>query len=344
MSIHGITDRITLPRLGKIRLGVKKKSNFGSEYPAEVDYFVVGDEIKAVYGEKPKELDIMFPMNDPEIVFPHYNMWFGREGLKCKGDGQTAIRRFTLVDDKSTIENKPENEYEKVKIPCPCFRLKNPDKTDALNQCSPRGRLMVVLPKINTFGVYQIDVGSVGSLLNINSMIRVLLGQLGGLVGIPLKLKRVPTEMMYNGKKATHYLIHIECYLKQEEVSFLRSNPEPSDVMPVSAEISSPLEIEKSSTLNHWIDSEEGQIQLAKSRKLINELLVRVGKERTISLVRTLLKALNPEYQYGQIHDIRMRAEDLTRFQLAIRKYIISKDYSNQGSVGESTTSRKQAS
>ena len=52
MPIKGLTtDRQEmLPRIGKIRLGIKKKHSNGREYPAATDYFVCPPEVQAVYG------------------------------------------------------------------------------------------------------------------------------------------------------------------------------------------------------------------------------------------------------------------------------------------------------
>lgn len=47
---HLLDHRARLPRLGRIRLGVKKVAASGKEYPAEVSYFVIPDELKAVLG------------------------------------------------------------------------------------------------------------------------------------------------------------------------------------------------------------------------------------------------------------------------------------------------------
>jgi hypothetical protein len=53
MPIKGIPEIVRLPRLGKIRLGIKKKTDAGVSYPSPTDYFVCPDELKKVFGEKP---------------------------------------------------------------------------------------------------------------------------------------------------------------------------------------------------------------------------------------------------------------------------------------------------
>lgn len=111
MPIHGITDKLILPRLGKIRLGIMKETEQGKKYPAETEYFVVPSEVADIYGDEPTEIPVMFPVDDDEMIFPHYYKWFQGSGLKCKGDGLTAYRPFNLVDDPSIIDDPPGEEW-----------------------------------------------------------------------------------------------------------------------------------------------------------------------------------------------------------------------------------------
>ena len=215
MPIKGLSDQVTLPRLGKIRLGAKvANSSGGGDHPVETEYFIVPEEVESRYGEKPMELDVMFPVDEIETVFPQWYKWYGSDqGLKCKGDGETAMRRYDLIKNKRDVV-KPENEKDFVRIGCPCPMLDT-------KKCGPKASLMVILPEINLFGVYQIDTGSIYAIKGINSMIRVLQARFGRISMIPLKLKRVPVEMTHEGKKRTHYIPVLECHLKQEEVNAL---------------------------------------------------------------------------------------------------------------------------
>src|SRR5256885_2201625 len=101
-DVGNVTGLMRLKRLGKIRLGIKKKSaKTGQEYPSAtdhdgkpIDYFVVPPEIEALTGPKPKVLDVMFVSNDPEEVYQEKLALYGAStGLKCHGDGQVAMRR-----------------------------------------------------------------------------------------------------------------------------------------------------------------------------------------------------------------------------------------------------------
>jgi hypothetical protein len=191
--IKGISDKRRLPRLGKIRLGIKKVSKkTGKEYPAEAPHFVCPPEVKRVYGEKPTELDIVFPVENPEVFFPQsYKAYGSDQRLKCKGDGETAIR---LNPETGELEERD----------CPCEWLEE-------NKCSLRGHLMVLLPRVSMGGVYQIDTGSYNNIVNINSYIDYLKALVGRVSLIPLKLRRV--EQVVNspeGKARKHYLLQLE--------------------------------------------------------------------------------------------------------------------------------------
>ncbi len=126
-QIKGLSELRRLPRLGKIRLGIKRLAKSGKEQPAEVDYFVVPPEVAKVYGERPKELLIMFPVEDVTQIFPQAYKWYGAgAGLKCKGDGETAIRRWAEAEESLRQRlGETHDDNELVEIPCPCFRLES---------------------------------------------------------------------------------------------------------------------------------------------------------------------------------------------------------------------------
>lgn len=202
-KIKGISDRRRLPRLGKIRLGVKVRSQkTGKEYPKETDYFVCPPEVMKVYGDRPKELDVMFPVNDIQTVFPQRLAWFGASrGVKCIGDGETAMR----------IEEPDGTRYDEMKTrDCPCELLDH--------GCSRRAHLLIIVPKVSVSGIYQIDVGSYNSIVDINSGLDYVQGLVGRFAMVPLKLKRVPRETHGSGRKEIHYTLGV--YL-EGDVNFI---------------------------------------------------------------------------------------------------------------------------
>jgi hypothetical protein len=191
--IKGLSEVRRLPRLGKIRLGIKRVNEAGKTYPHETDYFVCPPEVVEVYGEQPRELEIMFPVSDVDIVFPQRLAWFGSsKGVKCMGDGETAIR----------IEEPDGSRHpDWIEVPCPCKLFEN--------GCSRRAHLLVMLPKVSMGGVYQIDIESYNSIININSSLDYISALIGKFSLLPLKLKRIPMETHGSGRKEIHYILNI---------------------------------------------------------------------------------------------------------------------------------------
>jgi len=185
--IKGLSEKRRLPRLGKIRLGIKKKSSkTGAEYPAEVPYFVVPDEVQKVYGDKPTEIDVMFPLDDIDAVFPVSYKYYGSgKGLKCNGDGEIAY----CADEKTK---------EVIEKKCPCNLLEE-------GKCKQSGTLSVILQKINVGGVYQITTSSFNSIVDLASGIDYVKALIGRVAMVPLKLRRVETETHHEEKKQTHH-------------------------------------------------------------------------------------------------------------------------------------------
>jgi len=192
--IKELSDVRRLPRLGKIHLGVKAKNEKGVEYPKAVDYFVVPEEVKKVYGEKPEKLKIIIPSEMPDVFFPQwYKKYTYGKGLICKGDGITANR-------VSPTDNSAMQEIACSRGTCEDF-LKG--------ECKPVANLLFILPDVPGFGVYQIDTSSYNNIINLNSEIALLKNILGRVSGIPLLLTRETQEVVRKGKRQTVSLIHI---------------------------------------------------------------------------------------------------------------------------------------
>jgi hypothetical protein len=217
--IKGVSDVRRLPRLGKIRLGVKAISRkTGKEYPKETEWFVVPPEVEKIYGPAPTELDVMFPLNEVEAIFPQRYIWYGQsKGAKCIGDGEKANR----VTDSGIQE-----------IECPCEKLGK--------ECQQRAHLMVLLPKVSLGGVYQIDLGSYHSIVDLNSGLDYIQAMVGRFAMVPLKLKRVPKETHGSGKKETHYPLMI---ILEGDINFINSLRESTNRILTSAQYLLPAPI-----------------------------------------------------------------------------------------------------
>jgi hypothetical protein len=183
--IKGISEVVRLPRLGKIRLGIKKEG-LGKSYPEPTDYFVCPEEVKKVFGEKPQELRIMFPSNNPEQWASQYLRRYSQSRrLICRGNGETAIA-FSKFGDLKEVQCNPAkcNSYQEGQ----CRRVMN---------------LQFLLPDCPGYGVYQLDTSSYHSMVNINSSLILARSLFSRLSMIPLSLMLIKREVQPKGQIKT---------------------------------------------------------------------------------------------------------------------------------------------
>jgi len=206
MPIENLSNRVRMPRLGKIHLGVKvatDKQGRNVEYPSATDYFVCPDEVKQIYGDQPKELDIMFPSEDAELFAPQYLKAYSlTQGLICRGNGVKAQRKTDLKTGAVAGHKTDSWDWREVSCApqeCELYMKKS---------CRQVMNLLFLLPKVPGLGVYQVDTSSYHSIVNVNSMVRLLKGVVGRCCMIPLTLILRPQEVSPQGttKKTVHVL------------------------------------------------------------------------------------------------------------------------------------------
>jgi len=222
-SVKGVTDVIRMPRVGKIHLGFKD-NNGTHEFPRETDYFVCPQEVHAVCGGKPTELDIVFPVNSEAAVFPQaYKMYFGPT-LVCKGDGESGVRIAGHLGAQKDIVRGviPADPNAMVEISCPCPMLDKNAK--GRSNCNLVGSLSFMIPSVRIDGVYQIDTRSTNSILNLNSSLALIRSLAGQIAMIPFKLRRIPQEITYQGKTATHYILRLDHQLTVAQIQSMRGD------------------------------------------------------------------------------------------------------------------------
>jgi len=232
-TIKGLSDNRRLPRLGKIRLGrkvvnspekigdkcrCKKPGEPGCYYcthPEEVDYFICPPEVQAIYGEKPKELDIMMPVNDLNVAIPTAHKWYGKSfGVKCIGNGEIGLRSY--------------GEEGMKEVNCPCEHLKT--KTNKKGECQRLAHFLPKLPKVSMGGVYQIDTRSINSIIDIQSGLDFTATMIETVSGIyrfnliPLILKRVKTITHGSGREEVHYTLNVNPSVDITNLNLLAKN------------------------------------------------------------------------------------------------------------------------
>lgn len=231
-----------LPRLGKIRLGIKKKSAKGIEYPSETPWFVVPEEVAAVYGNEPTELDIMLPVEDPEVFFPQKLAMYGSgTGLKCHGNGEQAKR---LNEAGEWIDRT-----------CPCDFLKTDQNPKGA--CTEQSSLMVLLPTVSMGGCYQITTGSFHSTRTLNSALDYIRALVGRLALIPMKLRRVPRVTHNDSKSQTHYTMELILDGDLKMIRDLRADTE-GVLIPARYQIEGPVDENKTLDVVDVEDEDSG--------------------------------------------------------------------------------------
>lgn len=203
MAIKGLSDRRRLPRLGKIHTGIKTRNKEGIEHPKAVDYFVCPPEIQKVYGEKPKELKIMFPLEDEQIwASQFYRCYSSSRGLICKGDGEKARMLIDVTSGDLATHDSQQTELKEVACAgrdCPHYG----------KQCREVMMLQFLLPDVPGLGIYQLDTGSINSMININSAIELIKSITGRISMIPLTLVLEGQEVSPEGKKKTVHVLNL---------------------------------------------------------------------------------------------------------------------------------------
>lgn len=177
------------PRLGRIRLGIKKVSASGAEYPAEVPYFVLPPELADRFPKEPTELDVMLPFDDlDQVLATEYVRYQGSGGkgggiltLRCDGERFLSIPRNVKEPTQTGPCRRPMPEHSEPIPPCECG-------------ATARGRLRVMLIK-GPVGYYEINLGGDQRIGDLMSDLRVQLLTFGRLTDIPFKLLRVPTTV-----------------------------------------------------------------------------------------------------------------------------------------------------
>lgn len=252
MPVRELTERPTIPRLGKIRLGDNSGTN---NAPVNRPYFVVPPEVAEVYGEKPTELDIVFLSDDMELIASQYYRAYNKSnGLICKGDGYTAdasldadilkenggdLTQPLPIDVWAHGKTRGRQATEKVvrqTIGCPGsgYNGAPPCPMFADKRCAVRTFLQFAIRDVPGLGVYQMDTGSFVSTRRINGALEMARQVLGGVAGVPMKLKRVQLEVSPDGKKKTVWMVDLEIDTRFSLTKLLelRAGPVAQSLMP----------------------------------------------------------------------------------------------------------------
>ena len=221
--------RRRLVRLGVIRLGHKetRKRDNGSEYsfPVQDDHFVLTDapEIITIYGNEPRELDVMLPFPDIGRNFDAYYQVWASGVLLCQGDGEYVqyAAPVNVIKDKGkerlragegeTLVNNGTacvpfdwngDHFETGEtVPCPGADA-NLYPHCQFCKLSALLKVMMARPELFRMGYYQIVTGSGRNYDTIMGTLEAMPAD--KLSGIPFKLRLVKEATTYTEKGKRH--------------------------------------------------------------------------------------------------------------------------------------------
>jgi len=246
--IKGISEIVRLPRLGKIRLGIKEEDSDGNIYPVPTDYFVCPDEVKKVFGEKPKELRIVFPTEDREQWASQYLRCYSDAGhLICRGNGEIALTRAETINRETGA--KGETVSKLLEMPC------NPGRCPIHKKgyCRQVMNLQFLLPDCPGFGVYQLDTSSYHSMKNVNDMLTLIDSVCQRVSMIPLSLQLIEQPVQPDGCDKIAYVLKLTCSLSLADAQKFARLPRGEALLP-------PPDIEAPDDLFPWITRVDSQL------------------------------------------------------------------------------------
>jgi hypothetical protein len=185
--------------------------------------------VAEVFGEKPTELEVMFPTEDPgQFAQQWLRAYSLTQGLVCIGDGITARRKIDTATGNMAGRGTRDWKWRDSLI---CNPQECPEYLS--RRCRRVMNLQVLLPKVPGLGVWQIDTSSFYSIVNINSMIKLLKGTLGRCSMIPLTLALGSIEVTPPGQsKKTVYVMHIKEDVRLADLARLAQLPAAQVLLP----------------------------------------------------------------------------------------------------------------
>lgn len=227
MPVRGVSDHPTIPRLGKIRLGYRDEAKRGA--PVNTPYFVCPDEVKAIYGEEPVELKIVFLSDDPELNASTYlRAYNATSGLICKGDGYTAdalldadelrrsggelnVNAWAHGDTRGDASKSTANfVHQQIHCAGGGYEGQPPCAMFAAKKCSLKNFIQFAIKDVPGIGIYQMDTGSLISTRQIDGAIKMAGVMFGGIRGVPCILRRVKKDVAPDGKRKGVWMVELE--------------------------------------------------------------------------------------------------------------------------------------
>jgi len=222
MPITGLTDRgLAFPEIGQLRKGGAKDAN--GYVGKDLNYFrVTFDEaettaietFKRVYGDQPKEINILLPFDDIDRVWDAWMEAYPAGRMVARTDGTKYIYRVDPKTGEVLVKNgEPYTPYHDGEVVAVVINGKGVKEQI---KCKATGRLKVVIPELQRLAYVTVLTTSIHDIGNISAQLEAIKKVNGGrIVGIPLVLRRRPKKISTpsaNGQRARRvkYMLSIE--------------------------------------------------------------------------------------------------------------------------------------
>ena len=224
-GVLGLTDNPRAPIVAKAKIG--EKGDRGQ--PMRLDYVIFVEpqtgrrlpEFQEVFGERPTEFKALLAGDTLEQNIDVAWKRYGKQGLKCRGDGETGVNRETGEQCQCAGEY---NFDDQTKHLCPYARPTKKGGKVSPPECKPVLSMRLVVPQIPGLGVVQIDTGGVASSIQtlvwqLRMIERLTDGHMAG-IAVRMSIRAFPDKF---GNAAYSWQI---TPVPEEEAAELRGNVE----------------------------------------------------------------------------------------------------------------------
>ena len=205
-GVAGLTDAPRAPIVANAKIG--RRNDDGS--PQRLDHIIFVEyktgqplkEYQRIFGDEPKYFDALLPADTIEAFTDCGRKRWGAKGLKCRGDGITAV-------DMETGEQRPcagpwaGRQYERYACeharPTPRLARGGEQMKDRTTgellwnapACGPRLTMQLIVPQVPGLGLVQISTGGAeSSIPNLVAQLRIIESRAGGrMAGVAVRVK-----------------------------------------------------------------------------------------------------------------------------------------------------------
>ena len=177
-----------------------------TSFPREAPHFILTDApgvAEALGTNAPTELNVYFPFDEVDRVFPSYMHLWATSALRCRGDGEHILYAINPTTGRVTVkdgvvqeaftEDKRDFQPGEV-LACPGLERNLYTKCA---HCKPNAMLVIMLRDVPRLAYYQISTTSIHNIIDLTDQLEYVREQVRKLTGepriagVPFILRRV---------------------------------------------------------------------------------------------------------------------------------------------------------